>query len=214
MKWNFVTVRCGRIISCNRAKRYGCSYSPSRIKTPSITCGCDWIIIFKFFSDYLTYSHGLVSSLPPVNYSRASMNFIDHTYIGVLPRSVHTTIRQYSSAFSQQQQRAHNNHFFRPSITPHIMSVFRDAAKTQTALLRTLNCLNPPNNMKFYRLISKAWNKVLIALLQRARNIQTIIDALVFNQSRTDTTRPNARRVPATIPQLYHHYRFLLEDNK
>ena len=54
--------------------------------------------------------------------------------------------------------------------------------------------------MKFYRLISKAWNKVLITLLQRARNIQTIIDALVFNHSRTDSTRPDARRVPATIP--------------
>ena len=80
------------------------------------------------------------------------------------------------------------------------MSVLWDAAKTQPALLRTLNCLNPPNNMKFYRLLSKAWNKVLIALLQRARNLPTIIDALVFNHSRTGTTRPDARRVPATIP--------------
>ena len=54
--------------------------------------------------------------------------------------------------------------------------------------------------MKFYRLISKAWNKVLITLLQQARNIQTIIDALAFNHSHTGSTRLDARRVPATIP--------------
>ena len=88
----------------------------------------------------------------------------------------------------------------RPVTTPNIMSVYWDAAKTQPALLRTLNCLNPPNNMQFYCLISKAWNKLLIALLQRARNIQTIIDAFVFNHSRTGSTRLDARRVPATIP--------------
>ena len=42
---------------------------------------------------------------------------------------------------------------------------------------------------------------MLIDLLQRVRNIQTIIDALVFNHSRTGSTRPDARRVPvATIP--------------
>ena len=80
------------------------------------------------------------------------------------------------------------------------MSVYWDATKTQPALLRTLNCLNPPNNMQFYCLISKAWNKLLIALLQRARNIQTIIDAFVFNHSRTGSTRLDARRVPAIIP--------------
>ena len=52
------------------------------------------------WSDYLAYSHGLVSSLPPANYSHTSMNFIDHTYIGVLPRSTHTTIRRHFSALS------------------------------------------------------------------------------------------------------------------
>ena len=43
--------------------------------------------------DILTYTHGLVSSLTPANYSWASMNVIDHIYIGILPRSMHTTIR-------------------------------------------------------------------------------------------------------------------------
>ena len=80
------------------------------------------------------------------------------------------------------------------------MSMYWDSAKTQPNLLRTLHCLNPPNNMKFYRLLYKAWNKVLIDLLQRVRNIQTIIDALIFNHSRTGSTRPDARHIPATIP--------------
>ena len=53
-------------------------------------------------ADLLTYTHGLVSSLPPANYSRASMNVIDHTYIGILPRSLHANIRKFFSAFVTQ----------------------------------------------------------------------------------------------------------------
>ena len=50
MKGNCITVRCGRRISCNHVKRYGCSNNPSRRKTASVTCGCDWVIIFKFLT--------------------------------------------------------------------------------------------------------------------------------------------------------------------
>lgn len=57
-----------------------------------------------------------------------------------------------------------------------------------TSLLRTLHHLNPSNNITLYRLVFKAWNKVLIALLQRARNLQLIIKALVYNRSRTGST--------------------------
>ena len=46
-------------------------------------------------ADLLTYKHSLVSSLPPANYSRVFMNVIDHIYIGILPRSVHTTIWKF-----------------------------------------------------------------------------------------------------------------------
>ena len=60
---------------------------------PAITPEC---------SDYRTYSHGLTSSLPPANYIRVSINFIDHTYIGVLPRSAHATIHRYFSTSVQQ----------------------------------------------------------------------------------------------------------------
>ena len=47
VKWNFVTVRCGRRIFCNRAKRYGNNNTSSFKKASSISYGCDYIIIFK-----------------------------------------------------------------------------------------------------------------------------------------------------------------------
>ena len=53
--------------------------------------------------DLLTYIHGKISSLSPANYSRVSMNMIDHLCIGILPRSLHATIRQFFSAFVTQQ---------------------------------------------------------------------------------------------------------------
>lgn len=49
-------------------------------------------------ADLLTYIHGKISSLSPANYSRVSMNMIDHLYIGILPRS----LRQFFSAFVTQ----------------------------------------------------------------------------------------------------------------
>ena len=151
-------------------------------------------------SDYRTYFHGMVSSLPSANYSRASMNFIDHPYIVILPRSAHTTINRYFIAFVQQHQCTHERYFNRLATTAHIMGFYWDNAISQPAPLRTLHCLNPPNNMKLYILISKALNKVVIVLLQRARHLQTIIETLVYNRSRTGSILPTVQRVPVTIP--------------
>ena len=125
--------------------------------------------------DLLTYTHGLVSLLPPVNYTQATMNVIDHIYIGILPRSVHTLIRQHFSLFVTQQQRDHDHQFPRSRTTPHIMSVYWDHAKEHSDLLAALNCLRPAQDMTLYRLIIKARNKVCVALLQRARSFQTIV---------------------------------------
>ena len=41
MKLNFVIVRCGRKIPCNRANRYGNRKSLGIRNVPSISCGCD-----------------------------------------------------------------------------------------------------------------------------------------------------------------------------
>ena len=72
----------------------------------------------------LPYTHGLVSSLPPANYTRAAINEIDHIYIGSLLRSAHALIRQHFSFFVTQQQRAHDCRFLRSRTTPHIMSIY------------------------------------------------------------------------------------------
>ena len=45
--------------------------------------------------DFCAYSHGFVYTLPPANYSRATMNVIDHIYIGILPRTAHITINRF-----------------------------------------------------------------------------------------------------------------------
>ena len=49
MKWNFVTVRCGRRISYNRATRYVNRMNFVGVRTySSINCGCESVIRFKF----------------------------------------------------------------------------------------------------------------------------------------------------------------------
>ena len=106
------------------------------------------------------------------------MNVIDHIYIVILPRSMHMTIRHFFSTFAAQQQRAHDNRFPRSRTKPHIITVFWDNAKAQSPthneLLDAMNYLRSSHDMKLYQLVAKAWNKVTISLLQRARNVQTI----------------------------------------
>ena len=68
---------------------------------------------------------------------------------------------------------------------PHIMRILWDRATAQSELLIALNNLNLHNNMKLYSLLSKAWARVKLALLQRERNVQTIFEALVYNRARS-----------------------------
>ena len=81
--------------------------------------------------DFRAYSHGLVSTFPPANYSRAIMNVIDYIYIRILPRTAHITINRFFSAFIQHQQRAHKNVFPRSRTTPYTMSILWDRATAQ-----------------------------------------------------------------------------------
>ena len=46
--------------------------------------------------EFYAYSHGLVSTLPPANYSRATMNVIEYIYIRILPRTAHITKTVFS----------------------------------------------------------------------------------------------------------------------
>ena len=151
--------------------------------------------------ELLTYTHGLVSSLPPVNYTRYIMNVIDHIYIGIILRSAHTLIMQHFSLFVTQHQRAHDRRFPRLRTTPHIMSIYWDHAKEYPDLLAALNCLRSAQDMKLYYLIFKAQNKVSVALLQRERNVQPIVDALVYNRTGASTRGRKKRRNRCAIPE-------------
>ena len=88
--------------------------------------------------------------------------------------------------------------------TPHIMSVYWDHTKTHEHtspdLLDALNSLRLPQDMKLYRLVVKAWEKVSIALLQRARNVQTIAEALVYDRTRTSRRLTKRKRKQYTVP--------------
>jgi len=81
------------------------------------------------------------------------------------------------------------------------MSILWDRAKTQPDLLNALNNLNPHNNMKLYNLVSKAWKRITLALLQRARNFQTIVEALVYNRTRASKRPAFARPARPPIPE-------------
>ena len=129
------------------------------------------------------------------------MNFIDHMYIGVLPRSAHTTIQQYFSTFARSQQRLHNQSFSPQVRSPSLMALYWHNAKTNPTLRRTLQCLRPPIKATLCKVLTQTWQKVVLALLQRARNVQTVIDALVYNHAKKGNkmhrTRPNITPTPA-----------------
>ena len=78
------------------------------------------------------------------------------------------------------------------------MSIMWDRATTQPKLLTALINLNPHNKMQLYGLVSKAWKRITLAFLQRARNVQTIVEALVYNRTRP-SKRPDFSR-PARPP--------------
>ena len=49
----------------------------------------------------LVYTHYLVTTLSPNNYSRVTMNIIDHIYIEILPPSLHITILDNLTIFAK-----------------------------------------------------------------------------------------------------------------
>ena len=80
------------------------------------------------------------------------------------------------------------------------MSIYWDHG-SQPGLLIALNYLLRTNDIKLYKLLSNTWTKDTIKLLQRARNIQTIIDTLVYNHSRSSKLYPKAQQLHHTIPE-------------
>ena len=129
------------------------------------------------------------------------MNVINHIYIDILPRSAHATIRHHFSTFVTQQKNAHNRHF--PDCERHgTLSACTGIMHTHNLdLLTALNYLRLSQDTKLYKLILISWNKVTIALLQLARNVQIIAETLIYNRTRTSKLLTKVQRFQSDIPE-------------
>ena len=83
--------------------------------------------------------------------------------------------------------------------TPYIRSLYWDHTTSHPNLMRTLNYFHRANNMKLNNLVTKAWYNVTIFILQRARNVQTIIEVLVYNHSRSGKLRLTMRQLHVNV---------------
>ena len=80
---------------------------------------------------YLAHTHNLVSTLPPNNYTRDSLNIIDHLYIGILPTTLHTSIKIYLTSVERHQLTTHHHYYHFPTTPTSIIALYHDKANTQ-----------------------------------------------------------------------------------
>ena len=106
----------------------------------------------------LAYTYGLVIALPSNNYSRTTMNIIDHLYIRVLSSPLNTAILDNFTTFAQHQLTQHYNHFASPSSTkpPRIMNIYYDKVITQPLLTHALLAIDIPQYAKFHKPYTQA----------------------------------------------------------
>lgn len=64
-----------------------------------------------------------------------------------------------------------------------IMAVYHDKAKTEPLLKHTLLAIDRPKDEKFDKVYTQSWTNIILILLQRPKNIQTIIDTLIYNHA-------------------------------
>ena len=75
------------------------------------------------------------------------------------------------------------------------MTIHWDHAISQLDFLIALNFLYPINNMKLYKSIYNAWNKVVIVPLQWARNTHTMVDSFMCIHLRSSKIYTKAHRL-------------------
>ena len=131
---------------------------------------------------YLHHTYELVSNLPLNNYTRDSLNIIDNLYIDILPASLHTSIKTYLTSIAQHQLTTHHENYPVTKTPPNIITLYYDKAKHNRPLKHTLNALDISGKSTLAQRYHQAWNVVSISLLQRARNIQHTIHALIYHQ--------------------------------
>ena len=133
----------------------------------------------------LAYTYGLVTALPPNNYSCTTMNIIDHLYIGVLYPPLNTAILGNLATFTQHQLTQHYNRFSSPfsAKPPTIMNIYHDKATPEPLFNHALLAIDLLQDDKFRKLYIQAWTNVTLALFQRPKNVQLIIDALIYKHA-------------------------------
>ena len=71
------------------------------------------------------------------------------------------------------------------------MNVCHDKESTEPLLNYTLLAIDMPHDAKFHKLYTQAWINVTLSLLQRSKNVQIIIDALIYNYVSHDLSNRN-----------------------
>ena len=129
----------------------------------------------------LAHTHGLVSALPPNNYTQDSLTIIDHLCIGILPAALHRSIKIFLTSVARHQLTTHNQYHRSASTPPTILALYYDKATHNTTLKQAFNAMDINENSTLAHIYYKAWNIITISLLQRARNVQHIIHALIYH---------------------------------
>ena len=113
-------------------------------------------------------------------------------YRGTSPL-LHRAIVNNITAFAQHQlnqyySRFLPNYYIKP---PPIISIFHDKTATEPLFNHTTLVIVMPQDTKVHRLYTQAWKSATLALLQHPKNIQLIIDALIYNYVSHDLSNRN-----------------------
>ena len=156
---------------------------------------------------YLTHRHCVVSNLPRNTYTRTALKIIDHLYIGILPAALHSTIRAYLTSVARHQLTVHQTYFRAQIKPPSLITLYYEKAKHNRTLKHAFNVLDITDTSPLAHIYHQAWNFITSSLLQRTRNVQHIVHALVYQQQTKSTLTlpptPARARTPPLIGRKF-----------
>ena len=106
----------------------------------------------------------------------------------------------YLTSIAQQQLTKHQIYYRTPTKPLIILNLYYDKITHNRTLNNALKTLNITDKSSLAHIYHQAWNIITISLLQRARNVQHIIHALVYHQQTKSTLNlpltPARTRIP------------------
>ena len=112
--------------------------------------------------DYIAHTHGLVSTLPPDNYTRASLNIPDLIFIGILTTALNATIKAYLTSIAHHQTTKNQCNYSSAKKTSNIITLYYDKAKLNLLLKNSLNALEISDKPTLSQLYYQAWKLISI----------------------------------------------------